>query len=208
MIESKRQRVRGTGPSRKELPAFLELATVPNEVINFLKLFSKSCLESEIGGDNYKIAKNIDISKTFNVDKNNYKQLLIQTHLSEQTSEFDYTEWIAGSDILRDFLLTHFKAVYRTRISVMKPQHVISWHIDTDPSVVCRGQICISVGDNTFDFETKSGIETLKMQPGKMYFINTGWKHRVVNNDSDRIVLIFAFKFEDLKNNQLLGAGK
>lgn len=208
MIKSKRQRVKGAGPSRKKLPAFLELATVPDEVIDFLKLFSKSCPESIIGGDNYEIAKTIDVSKTFNVDKNNYKQFLIQNHLTEQTSEFDYTEWVPGSDIIKDFLLTHFKAVYRSRISVMKPAHFIPWHIDTDPSVVCRGQICISVRDSTFDFETKAGIETLKMQSGKMYFINTGWKHRVINNESDRVVLIFAFKFEDLKNNQLLSASK
>jgi hypothetical protein len=208
MINSKRQRVRGTGPSRKELPAFLELATVPDEVIDFLKLFLKSCPESTIGGDNYEIAKTIDVSKTFNVDKDNYKQFLIQTHLGEQASEFDYTEWVAGSDVLKDFLLTHFNAVYRSRISLMKPDHIIPWHIDTDPSVVCRAQICVSTGNNTFDFETKSGIESLKMQPGKMYFINTGWKHRVINGESDRIVLIFAFKFEDLKNNHLLSASK
>lgn len=208
MIKSKRQRVKGSGPSRKELPAFLELATVPDEVIDFLKLFLKSCTESVIGGDNYEIAKNIDVSKTFNLDKNNYKQFLIQTHLTKQNSEFDYTEWISGSDIIRDFLLTHFKAVYRSRISVMKPAHVIPWHIDTDTSVVCRGQICISIGNSTFDFETKAGIETLKMQARKMYFINTGWKHRVINDDLDRVVLIFAFKFEDLKNNQLLCTSK
>lgn len=208
MIESKKHRVRGPGPSRKELPAFLELANVPKEVVDFLKAFSKTCSESKIGGDNYEIAKSIDITKTFNVGIDNYKQSLLQTHTANQTSEFDYTEWIQGTDVIKDFLLTHFNAVYRTRISVMNPNHTIPWHIDTDPSVVCRGQLCISVGDNTFDFETKSGIETLKMQSGKMYFINTGWKHRVVNNESDRIVLIFAFKFEDLKNNQLISTSK
>lgn len=204
MIESKKQRVRGTGPSRKELPAFLELADVPTNIIEYLTYISKTAPETKMGSDRYEITKTIDVTNIFNVKEDKYKQILLQTSIDKQTSEFDYINWVPGSEVIKDFLMEHFRAVYRSRISVMAPHHLIPWHIDADTSVVCRGQICIIAEENTFDFETKDKVETLIMKPGKMYFINTGWKHQVKNYSSERVVLIFAFKFEDLKDNQKL----
>jgi hypothetical protein len=43
------------------------------------------------------------------------------------------------------------------------------------------------------------------MHENEIYFINTGWKHRVVNESNDeRIVAIFGFHFDDLQNNTIL----
>lgn len=197
MIESKKQRVNGSGPSRRMLKAFSFIDAVPDEVIFDLKNLSTTLLPTDIGSDNYKIAERIDLESVFNVSQTEYKQILLQSHGICQNTEFDYTNWTEGTDKIKTFLLRYFKNIYRLRIAISSPNHVIPWHIDADTSVVCRAQICIDVGDNKFNFQTKDCIEELSMEPGKMYFINTGWKHQVLNFDKTRIVAIFAFKFED-----------
>ena len=35
------------------------------------------------------------------------------------------------------------------------------------------------------------------MKPGELWFINTGWSHRVVAGDTSRRVAIFGFDFKD-----------
>jgi len=204
MIESKKQRVNGLGPSRRMLKAFSVVDSVPEEIIFDLKNLSSTIPPTSIGSDNYQIAENIDLKSVFNVSQTEYKQILLQSHSSDQKTEFDYTNWVDGTERIKTFLLRYFKNVYRLRISVSSPNHIIPWHIDADTSVVCRAQICIDVGDNKFNFQTKDCIEELLMEPGKMYFINTGWKHQVLNFDKTRIVAIFAFKFEDFLFPDLL----
>jgi hypothetical protein len=39
------------------------------------------------------------------------------------------------------------------------------------------------------------------MAPGELWFINTGWNHRVIANSQVRQVAIFTFKFDQLVNN-------
>lgn len=204
MIESKKQRVNGSGPPRRMLKAFSLIDSVPEEVIFDLKNLSTTLQPTSIGSDNYKIAENIDLKSVFNVSKTEYKQILLQSHSNCQNTEFDYTNWADGTERIKTFLLQYFKNIYRLRISVASPNHTIPWHIDADTSVVCRAQICIDVGDNKFNFQTKDRIEEMSMVPGKMYFINTGWKHQVLNFNKTRIVAIFAFKFEDFLFPDLL----
>jgi oxalate decarboxylase/phosphoglucose isomerase-like protein (cupin superfamily) len=82
----------------------------------------------------------------------------------------------------------------------MGANHELNWHIDTDPSVICRAQICIKHTKSVMEFNTKGQVHTLYMKPGDIYFINTGWSHRVVNNsDTERVVAIFGFEFSDLQ---------
>jgi hypothetical protein len=203
-MESKKQRVNGSGPSRRMLNAFSFIDSVPEEIIFDLKNLSTTLPATCIGSDNYKIAEGIDLESVFNVLQTEYKQILLQSHSTDQRTEFDYTNWADGTERIKTFLLRYFKDIYRLRISVTSPNHSIPWHIDADTSVVCRAQICVDVGNNKFNFQTKDCIEELSMEPGKMYFINTGWKHQVLNFDKTRIVAIFAFKFEDFLFPELL----
>lgn len=198
MITSKKQRVNGTGPRRRMLNAFSLIGTVPLDVMEDLKNLTSVLPSSTIGGDNYQIAKHIDIESVFNASTDQYRQILLQSYVTDQKSEFDYSVWEPGTDLIQSFLRKYFKKIYRLRISITQPNHTIPWHIDTDTSVVCRAQICIDIGNNQFNFKTKDGIETLTMTQGNMYFINTGWSHQVINFDKTRLVAIFAFKFEDL----------
>jgi hypothetical protein len=89
-------------------------------------------------------------------------------------------------------------------MSEMKGGHELNWHIDADTSVICRAQICLSAHDSVLEFKDKEGIHQLQMEVGDIYFINTGWQHRVVNGDQLRRTAIFGFHFDDLKNNDLL----
>jgi hypothetical protein len=95
----------------------------------------------------------------------------------------------------------HFIDVCRFRISETQPHYEIPWHIDTNTSVACRAQICITNDDSKFEFKTRQGIKTLQMAPGELWFINTGWNHRVIANSQVRQVAIFTFKFDQLVNN-------
>ena len=43
------------------------------------------------------------------------------------------------------------------------------------------------------------------MKTGEMYFINTGWTHRVINTgEESRIVLIAGVNFSDIQENEKL----
>ena len=82
--------------------------------------------------------------------------------------------------------------------------HEIKWHIDTDTSVACRAQICLGVNDSVFEFRDRSGIHKLKMRPGEMWFINTGWNHRVISGHTLRRSAIFSFHFDDVIEKTIL----
>ena len=97
-----------------------------------------------------------------------------------------------------------FHNVYRFRMSEMKGDHELNWHIDADTSVICRAQICLNQNDSVLEFRDKEGVHQLKMNPGEIWFINTGWNHRVVNGETIRRSAILGFHFNDLKNKDLL----
>jgi hypothetical protein len=208
IANSKRLRVGGNGPGRKDLLPFARIGTVPETVMNALLEIPNIISGNDLGGDNYQISKHCDLEGVFNIG-NGYRQILLQSKISNNSDidEFAYTEWnnIVYDDI-KNFLYSMFDNVYRFRMSVMSENHELNWHIDTDPSIMCRAQICLNNTDAQFEFKTKSGIQTLKMERGGLYFINTGWSHRVVNSSkSERIVAIFGFEFKDmLIENQLL----
>ena len=52
--------------------------------------------------------------------------------------------------------------------------------------------------------QDKEGVKSLQMQPGEIWFINTGWNHRVVSGDITRRTAIIGFHFEDLVNKEQL----
>ena len=111
MIESKKQRVNGSGPSRRMLKAFSVIDSVPEEVIVDLRNLSTTLPPTNIGSDNYKIAENIDLKSVFNVSQTEYNQILLQSHSNFQNTEFDYTNWAEGTERIKTFLLRYFKNI-------------------------------------------------------------------------------------------------
>lgn len=201
--QTKRHRVKGSDPSRRELKAFEKIGTLPQGLVDQLIRLSEDYKQNDLGGDTYDISKHCNFEQTFNATSQNYRQIILQTKQpgdQSQTNEYSYTQWVDHAPPgLIEYVNSAFGKVYRFRLSVMAPGHELNWHIDADPSVICRAQICLNQTDSVLEFRTKTSIQTLRMNVGDIYFINTGWSHRVVNTaDSTRRVSIFGFKFSEM----------
>jgi hypothetical protein len=206
--QTKRTRVGGTGPRRNKLKVFQKICDVPHQLVDELNYILDTNSSNDIGGDNYGISQNCNYNEVFNVG-NTWRQLLLQKRMDSESDDVDeylYTDWDTNYKLryTKPVLDDHFHNVYRFRMSEMKGGHELNWHIDADTSVICRAQICLNENDSIFQFRTKEGEYEFKMKPGEMWFINTGWNHRVVNGDSLRRTAIFGFHFDDLKNNDLI----
>lgn len=203
-MKTKRERVSGPGPKRHELKTFSKLGEIDSNTVDLLKKLALSDSSNDLGSDSYNITQSVDLSGVFGVklEEDLYRQILLQKSPSQATSEFNYTEWDSRASLIKDVLSKYFDNIYRFRISIMKPHNSINWHIDTDTSVCCRAQIAISGNDSVMEFKTKSGIDSLIISPGELFFINTGWPHRVVTNSDIRISSIFSFQFSDIKDKK------
>lgn len=206
LIETtKRQRVGGTGPKRNKLKFFQKLGQVPQEILDELNQMLDENRHNDIGGDSYGISQAINYQKVFDTD--GYRQILVQTkppgNEGVDVNEYLYNYWTKEVKI-KDFLNSYFHNIYRFRMSEMSEQHSLNWHIDSCTSFMCRAQICLNENDAIFEFRGRDGIHSFTMKPGELWFINTGWNHRVVNGTKSRRVAIFGFHFDDMKNNDLL----
>lgn len=201
--QTTRSRVHGSGPHRRELVPFFKIAQAPSGVIADLLTISETNLSNDLGTDKYSISKHCDFKEVFNVDTR-YRQILLQQKLPNEQSEvneYAYSVWDAAvTESTKEWISSVFDSVCRFRISVMAGNYELNWHIDADTSVICRAQICLQADDTVFEVKTKTGIHRLTMDVGGVYFINTGWSHRVVNTSAnERRVAIFGFDFGNLK---------
>lgn len=192
LIENtKRARVRGLGPRRDELVTFAKLGNVSDTVVAKLNEIADRRRGNDLGSDAYNISQHCDVNNVF-IDTG-YRQILLQ----ERQDDVDTADEHAYTKYNEDVTIPWFNQVYRLRISEMAPGHEMNWHIDTDTSVMCRAQICLNENDSIFQFKRRGEIEQFTMKPGEMWFINTGWLHRVVSKDIIRRSTIFGFDFQD-----------
>lgn len=189
--ETKRQRVRGDGPRRDELVTFAKLGTVSDDLVAKLNEIADRRAGNDLGSDAYNISQHCDVNNVF-IDTG-YRQILIQ----ERQSDVDTADEHMYTEYNEDVTIDGFNQIYRLRISEMAPGHEMNWHIDTDTSVMCRAQICLNDNDSVFQFKRRGQIEQFTMKPGEMWFINTGWLHRVVSKDITRRSAIFGFDYKD-----------
>ncbi len=208
---SKRAHVKGRGPKRHELKTFYKMGEVSKETLATLN----SILDTNQGNDlytkEYDICSLFDSAKSHGVkSKDDYRQILLQGLEAEDTApvdenEFRYSHWLADDYPLKPLLTDlgrHFDATARFRLSETQPHKEIAWHIDTNTSVACRAQICLHDNDSVFEFKDRDGVHQLFMKPGEMWFINTGWPHRVVTGDVARRTAVWSFEFEWLARPQ------
>lgn len=206
--QTKRTRVGGTGPKRNRLKIFEKIGKVSMNVVDELNYILDTHTGNDIGGDNYGISQNCNYEEVFHVS-NKYRQILLQKRIeasSDDVNEYLYTKWDSSYNLryTKPALDSLFHNVYRFRMSEMKGDHELNWHIDADTSVICRAQICLNNNDSVLEFRDKEGVHQLRMKPGEVWFINTGWNHRVVNGHTARRSGILGFHFEDLRNKDLL----
>lgn len=192
LIENtKRQRVRGDGPRRDELVTFAKLGVVSDDLVDKLNEIADRRAGNDLGSDAYNISQHCDVNNVF-IDTG-YRQILIQ----ERQLDVDTADEHLYTEYNEDVNVPFFNQIYRLRISEMAPGHEMNWHIDTDTSVMCRAQICLNDNDSIFQFKRRGEIEQFTMKKGEMWFINTGWLHRVVSKDLVRRSAIFGFDHKD-----------
>ena len=70
---------------------------------------------------------------------------------------------------------------------------------------MCRAQICLNENDSVFEFRGRDGtIHSFQMEVGDLWFINTGWNHRVISGTTLRRTAIFSFHFDDIIEKTIL----
>lgn len=205
---SRRSRVKGTGPRRHEMLTHGTVANnVPQAVIDEILQIANSYTGNDLGGDNYQLSQHCDVKNVF-TSSETYKQIILQECTSENTiDETNYMYWRndISTTAIESYLTTAFVKPYRARISVMHGGNELNYHIDTDTSVLCRVQIPAQTTGSLFQWKTKTEEVSLDMQLGEAYFVNTGWLHRVINpTDSIRVVLLFGIDYENLPNKESL----
>ena len=205
-----RIRAKGTrGPTRHHLTSFKHITQAPKEVTDEITRIMNEITEDDLGTDKYQISNSYDLKGSFNAT-GGYRQVLLQRNTipgADINEETNYNDWRTDTDIsiIKNFLEEKFGTVYRARISVMPPGHELFWHIDTDTSVLCRMQIAVDAENSSFQFRNRiEGERHLEMKNGNVYFVNTGWSHRVVNEKEWRIVLIFGIEYKDIPNKEEL----
>jgi hypothetical protein len=197
-----RKHVKGSaGPRRHELPTFTKLDyNVPTAVLDQARAIAHGDAESDLGTENYKISMDCPVKDMVPSD---YRLLLLQAQEpeSDQDGEINYTVWKDGCSEIREYLESMFGTVYQTRITVTPPGGEITWHIDLNTSIICRVQIGIDMDGSEFQFKRRGEVESLWIDSGETWFLNTGWSHRVLNHSDteSRIVIITEVLYDDLK---------
>ena len=200
LIEAtKRQRVGGEGPRRNEFVTFAKIGNVDPSLVEKLNNIADRRDGNDLGSDNYNLSQICKIEEAFNA-AGQYRQILLQ----EKTVDYDAVDEHTYTKYNEDVTVPFFKQIYRLRISGMPAGHELNWHIDSDTSVVCRAQICLTENDSVFEFKRKGVVESFTMKPGEMWFVNTGWSHRVIAGKTSRRVAIFGFDYKDYTAEQKL----
>jgi len=203
------EHIKGDGPDRKLLPNYYKLGDV-NDVGSF-EAFRESVKRQVDKWPNrndinnsamYEIAQTCSLKTYF---PSTYRQLLFQQtnpKLEREETEFDYVGYTVHSiyeeigKILYELVPNHFRA----RVAILPPGEVLDWHIDSNTSYACRLQIPI-IGSCHWQIRRRKEIESKVLQPGEVWFTNTGFSHRVENNGTeDRVVLLVGCRFDDIKS--------
>ena len=197
-----RSRVIGSGPDRKLLPPFLDLGGLSRQD---LEVLNSVCDELAHIND-LKVVSNYEISQhcplRFLVPKE-FKHILLTVSEPNEDPKFEtsYTSWrdFKEASIVKSIIGKISKRAFRVRFSILEPGDEFSWHIDTNTSVACRFIIILNDHDSFFEIDTRGEIHSVPLEVGHIYFVNTGWKHRVFNNGkSPRKALLFGSRFEDI----------
>jgi hypothetical protein len=212
--ETRRNRVHGNnGPKRNQMREFGVIDTnVPQSVIDEILEIAHNYQGDDLRGDNYQISQHCNVNEAFTASTS-YRQILLQelrgdeSGVLDEIDETNYVRWRTDLSVsaIQQYLTDTFVSPYRARISIMHGGNELNYHIDTDTSVLCRAQIPAQTTGSLFQWKTKTGEVELDMQLGNVYFVNTGWLHRVVNpSDNTRIVLIFGIDYQNIPNREEL----
>jgi hypothetical protein len=211
--KTKRTRVHGTGPRRNKLVLFKKLGDVSEETISELNdILDTHAQRNDLGDYLYAISKTTNFHEALGVPSlDKYRQILLQrdpnsTEFIDKVDESVYTDWATWEFELKSTMADmerFYDKHYRFRAVEMSGSEEIGWHIDTDTSVGCRGQVCLNDNDSVMEFKDRSGVHSLHMKRGEVWFINTGWPHRVLSGEKTRRNAILTCDFHDMKQKDI-----
>ena len=197
-----RDRVKGPGPDRKELPNFKELGDIPESVMQeLLTTYGKHRNINHLNSKDYEIKEKCELAGKVPAK---FQHILLQDkdpYMDQGFDELKYTSWTkyATNPVIK-WLNNKFPNSYRARISILHPGELFDWHIDTNTSVACRVSCALNNEGSTFEINRKGVIESRDFPVGKMIFTNTGYPHRVYNSsDKPRINLLFGIDYKDIE---------
>lgn len=167
---------------------------------NLVKQISDSVYEINLTDSlgNLSVNSNTDNSKT-----NTYRKKIDYSISNSILNEHTYTEKTkvySDNAILFDSILSNFKGnPTRIRITKLAAGKSITPHIDYDPSYSVRIIIPIIGDEHCVNlFWVKNKVESAILKPGSAYFLNTGYKHSVVNlGTTDRYALMISVNGSD-----------
>ena len=193
MLDQAKNRVRGTGVDRRDLPLACWLANFSSEDI------SEALLQDYSGNDFNEYTYRASGYFPLNADRPaQYRQTLFQTNSSSEIyDEYKYCDWRSPYADLP--VISILRTPVRTRVAVLPPSYELTWHIDTNTSVACRFQLPLSRYGSVVEINRRGVVHQLHIPRGQLWFINTGWPHRVFNEtEEDRVVLLCSAHSDDL----------
>ena len=198
MYDKKKNILGKNGPRRDALPTFLDIGVeapqeVIDEILNLVNTDSCNDLDRQV-------FLNQD-DKFVNYLGPKYRQIYLQEPSYDGCLEEEYLEWNDKSPKLQKFMEELFGDVCRARISITPTDFESHWHIDTDTSVLCRAQLIIQSDGCGIEFNRRNEISYCDFKPKRVYFINVGWSHRLVNFNKDipKISIVFGIHYKNIE---------
>ena len=202
-LKSKRQRVYGEGPDRKDLPSFYFVGHVDKDILQeILDIAKKKSGANDLYSQNYSVSKFCDLKEKA---PENHVSLLLQKPFngSNGMNEKDYTIYdkTLENSRLKNFLEKTFPSSYRTRIAIMPPKSEFDWHIDMNTKVSCRFHILVKNPEFIFEIRRKERIDKIPFKESSIFFTNTAFPHRVYNpTNQPRISLLLDIEYKNVKD--------
>ena len=182
--------------NRKNKPHYKHLGNITQSSIDFLISNFNTVPES------LDVAR--DLRDDYSVDKerndydqflDNYRQYDIQYRLeNDDNVESSYKHYYPKFSQIYDELSCILSSkVYRLRYAKILKDDELGYHID-QPDL--DRFVMVVDGEHIAEIDTDKEVFQQVMKPGEVWYMNTSWKHRVVNSgNKERIALLGCFNY-------------
>lgn len=146
--------------------------------------FQISLTDSVYNNKSIDLAECEQTSEQLSLSIRKKKELAIEPGSALNENEYGLkTDYYLRYQAFFDSLVNKFRGkTTRVRLVKLQAGTSIAPHIDYDPSYAVRILIPIIANPEVINvFWVKNSIVTTTMEPGKAYFLNTGYKHAVIN---------------------------